>query len=82
MLCKGTARLIQDTFLGTSANATGDVEVSLARLGTGPPREMKQAALTRAERHAEEDAWGAWGHALSDADDWETQELEYIPPSM
>ena len=44
VICKGAAMLKQDTFLRTLADATGDVEVSLARLDTRPPWEMKQAA--------------------------------------
>ena len=74
--------LKQDTFLGTLTDATGDVEVSMARFNIRPPWEMKQAALTRAGWHAEEGDWGAWSRALSEADYWETKELEHIPPPM
>ena len=35
--CKGAEMLKQDTFLGTLAVATGDVEVSMARLESRPP---------------------------------------------
>ena len=82
VICKGAEMLKQDTLLGTLADATGDVEVSLARLDTRPPWEMKQAALTRAGWHAEEGEWGAWSRDLSEADHWETKEFEHIPPSM
>ena len=40
------------------------------------------AALSRAGWHAEQGDWGAWSRALSEADYWETKELEHIPPSM
>ena len=80
--CKGAEMLKQDTFLGTLTDATDNVEVSMARLDIRPSWEIKQAALTRAGWHAEEGDWGAWSRALSEADYWETKELEHIPPSM
>ena len=82
VICKGAEMLKQDTLLGTLADDAGDVEVSLARFDTKPPWEMKQAALARAQLHAEEGEWGAWSRELSEADRWEAEEFEYMPSSM
>ena len=82
VICRGAKILKQDTMLGTLADAAGDVEVSLAGFDIKPPWEMKQAALARAQLHAEEGEWGAWSCALSEADRWEAEEFEYMPSSM
>ena len=77
IICKDAKMLKQNTFLGTIADTTGYVEVSWTRLDIKPPWEEKQAALSRARWHAEQDEWGAWSRALSDADYWETKEFEH-----
>ena len=38
IICDGAEMLKQDTFLGTLANATGDVEISMARLNSRQPK--------------------------------------------
>ena len=82
VICKGAEMLREDTLLGTLADATGDVEVSLARFDTKPLWRMKQAALARARLHAEEGEWGAWSRELSEEDRWEAEEFECMPSSM
>ena len=82
VICNGEKILKQDTLLGTLADAAGNVQVSLARFDIKPPSEMKQAALARAQLHAEKGDWGAWSRALSEADHWEAEEFEYFPSSM
>ena len=81
VICKGAEMLKEDTLLGTLADATGDVEVSAIRFDT-KPSEMVQAALARAQLHAEEGAWGAWSRELSEADRWEAEEIECMASSM
>ena len=77
IICKGAKMLKQNGVLGTIADATGNVEVSWTRLDIKSPWEMKQAALSRARWHAEQDEWGAWSRALSEADYWESKEFEH-----
>ena len=77
IICKDAKMLKHNTFLGTIADATGYVEVSWTRLDIKPPWEMKQAALSQARWHAEQDEWGAWSRALSEADYWESKEFEH-----
>ena len=73
VICKDAEVLKQATWLGTLADATGEVHLSAARFSTNPA-EMAQAALKRAKLYAEEGAWGAWSRALSEASSWEAEE--------
>ena len=60
----------QNVALGTLADASGVIEL-FSVLIIRDRKAMWQAALARAQLHAEEGEWGKWSRACSEADYWE-----------
>ena len=73
VICKDAEVLKQGIWLGTLADATGEVHLSAARFSM-TSAEMAQAALKRENLYAEEGAWGAWSRGFLEKNSWAAAE--------